>query len=178
MSLYPKQLKFEEIKRSALKGFEVHHSIKPPKDQKFDPKKFLITVKQKAMEKLKPQTKVRLVLIARMEQITKPVIAIKNFRSKTMVILASTDLNELWTEMTEIILENISIFQMNGSAWTFHSIVCLDIHTVRYKPLGGGTYVSLPKFLASKQPLINMTFKNMKRRNEDVQGLNNAFQER
>jgi len=104
-----------------------------------------------------------------MEQITKPVIAIKNFQSKTMVILASTDLNELWTEMTEIILENISIFKMNGSGWTFHSIVSLDIHTVRYKPLRGGTYVSLPKFLASEKSLINMTFRNMKRRNEDIQ---------
>jgi len=52
-----------------LKRFAVHHSIKPPKDQKFDPKTFLITVKQKAVEKLKPQTKVRLVLIARMERI-------------------------------------------------------------------------------------------------------------
>jgi len=61
MSLYPKQLKFEESKRSALKGFTVHHTIKPPTDQKFDPKTFLMTVKQKAMEKLKPQTKVRLV---------------------------------------------------------------------------------------------------------------------
>ena len=66
MSLYPKQFKFEKSKRSALKGFAVHHSIKPPKDQKFDPKTFLITVKQKAMEKLKPQTKVRLFLITRM----------------------------------------------------------------------------------------------------------------
>jgi len=53
MSLYPKQLKFEESKRSALKGFAEEHSIKPPTDQKFDPKTFLITVKQKAMETLK-----------------------------------------------------------------------------------------------------------------------------
>jgi len=67
MSLYPKQLKFQESKRSPLKGFAVHHTIKPATDQKFDPKTFLMTVKQKAMEKLKPQTKVRLVLIARME---------------------------------------------------------------------------------------------------------------
>ena len=170
MSLYPKQLKFEESKRLALKGFAEEHSIKPPTDQTFDPKTFLpLTVKQKAMEKLKPQTKVRLVLRVRMKQITKPVIVKKNFQSKTVVILASTDLTELWTEMTEIILENISIFQINGSGWTFHSIVSVDIHTVRYKPLRGGTYVSLPKFLASKNTLINMTFKNMKRRNEDVQ---------
>jgi len=39
----------------------------------------------------------------------------KNFQFKTMIILASTDLNELWTEMTEKILENIAVFQMNGS---------------------------------------------------------------
>ena len=67
----------------------------------------------------------------------------KNFQSKTM-ILASTDLNELWTEMTKKILENIAGFQMNGSVWTFHSIVSLDIHTARYKPWRGGTYVKLP----------------------------------
>jgi len=111
------------------------------------------------MEKLKPRTKVRLVLIARMEQITKSVIAIENFQSKTMIILASTDLNELGTEMNERILENIAVFQMNGSAWTFHLIVNLDIHTARYKPLRGSTYVKIPKFLASKKALINMTFK-------------------
>jgi len=165
VSWYPKQLKFEESKRSALKGFAVHHSIKPPKDEKFDPKTFLMTVKQKAMEKLKPQTKVRLVLIARMERILpttngESIIEMKNFQSKTMIILPSTDLNELWTEMTEIILENIAVFQMIGSGWTFHSIVSLDIHTARYKPLRGGTYVKLPKYLASKKALINMKFRN------------------
>jgi len=164
MSLYPKQLKFEESKRSALKGFTVH-SIKPPKDQKFDPKTFLITVKQKAMEKLKPQTKVRLVLIAKMERILptangESIIEMKHFQSKTMIILTSTDLTELWTEMTERILENIAVFQMNGYRWTFHSIVSHDIHTVRYKPLRRGTYVKLPKYLASKKALINMKFRN------------------
>jgi len=42
LSLYPKQLKFEETKRSALKGFIEEHTIKAPKDQKFDPKTFLM----------------------------------------------------------------------------------------------------------------------------------------
>ena len=45
---------------------------------------------------------------------------------------------------------------MNGSGWTFHSIVALDIHTVGYKPLNGSSYVPLPKFLASKKALIKM----------------------
>jgi len=38
--------------------------------------------------------------------------------------------------------------------------VSLDIHTARYKPLRGDTYVKLPKYLASKKALINMKFRN------------------
>jgi len=45
---------------------------------------------------------------------------------------------------------------MNGSGWTFHSIVALDIHTIGYGPLNRGSWVPLPKFLASKKALINM----------------------
>ena len=58
--------------------------------------------------------------------------------------------------MLEQILENISVFQMNGSGWTFHSIVSLEILMVKYKPLRGGTYIPLPKFLTGKKALINM----------------------
>jgi len=77
-------------------------------------------------------------------------------------------LDEFWTEIVEQILENISVFQMNGSGWTFHSIVSLNIHTVKYKPLRGGAYIPLPKFISSKKALINMKFESEKRRNEDV----------
>jgi len=77
-----------------LKGFAEEHSIKPPTDQKFDPKTFLITVEQKAMEKLKPQTKVRLVLRAILK--CRSTIKVLNFQSKTEIILEATNLNELW----------------------------------------------------------------------------------
>jgi len=101
-----KQLKFDETKRSALKGCVEEHRIKPPTDQKFDPKTFLMTGKQKAMEKLKPQTKVRFVLIARMELILpvedgESIIKMKNFQSKTEIILEATNLDELWIKMVE-----------------------------------------------------------------------------
>ena len=127
-----------------------------------------MTVKQKALEKLKPQTKVRLVLIARMELIHpvedgESIIEMKNFRSKTEIILEATNLDELWTKMFEQILGNIAVFQMNGSGWTFHSIMSLDIHTVRYRPLRGGTHVPLPKFLAIKEALNNMYFRSKKK---------------
>jgi len=45
---------------------------------------------------------------------------------------------------------------MNGSGWTFHTIVALDIHTIGYEPLNGSSWVPLPTFLSSKKALINM----------------------
>ena len=132
-----------------------------------------MVVKQKASEKFQRQTKARLVLKARMENVLptdgSSIVEVRNFQSKTAIVLESTNLDELWTEIVEQSLENIAVFQMNGSVWTFHSIVSRDIHTVKYKPLRGGTYIPLPKFIASEKALINMKFKSEKRRNEDVQ---------
>jgi len=48
MSLFPKQLQFEGSKRSALKGFAEEQTIKAT-NQIFDPKTFLLVVKQKAL---------------------------------------------------------------------------------------------------------------------------------
>jgi len=45
---------------------------------------------------------------------------------------------------------------MNGSGWTFHSIVALDIHTIGYEPLNGSSWAPLPKFIASKKAIVNM----------------------
>ena len=78
------------------------------------------------------------------------------FRSKNEIVLESTDKNELWSLLTEQVLEDLAKFQMNGSGWTFHSIVALDIHTIGYEPLNGSSWVPLPKFLASKKAIINM----------------------
>jgi len=79
-----------------------------------------MTVKQKALEKLKPQTKIRLVFIARMELILpvedgESITEMKIFQSKTEIILVATKLDELWIKMVDQILENIAVFQMNGS---------------------------------------------------------------
>jgi len=157
-----------------LKAFTTHHTIKTPKNQTFDPKTFLSVVKQKALEKFRPQTKVRLVLRARMERMlptadAQSIIEVRNFQSKTEIILEVANLDELWIEMVEQILENISVFQMNGSGWTFHSIVSLDIHTKKYKPLRGDSWILTPKFLANKKALINMKFQSEKKNKEDNQ---------
>ena len=60
--------------------------------------------------------------------------------------------------MKETVLETIAKCQRQGSNWRFHSILSLDLHTVKYVPLGGSSYIPLPKFLAAKKAIIN--FKN------------------
>ena len=32
----------------------------------------------------------------------------------------------------------------------------LDLHAVKYVPLGGSSYIKLPKFLAAKKAIINL----------------------
>ena len=58
--------------------------------------------------------------------------------------------------MTERILEKISILQSKGSGWRFHSVIELELHTIRYNPLRGEAWVSLLKELADKKAIINM----------------------
>ena len=79
-----------------------------------------------------------------------------HFRSKNVIVLESTNKNELWSLLAEQVLEDLAKFQMKGSGWTFHSIVALDIHTVGYESLNGSSCAPLPKFLASKKAIINM----------------------
>ena len=58
--------------------------------------------------------------------------------------------------MEERIIEKIARFQSMGSGRRLHSIIQLELHTVRYNPLRGETYIPLLKELASKKAIINM----------------------
>ena len=62
--------------------------------------------------------------------------------------------------MKETVLESFAKFQRQGSNWRFHSVLNVDLHTVKYVSLGGSSYIPLPKFPAAKKAIINL-------RNED-----------
>ena len=78
------------------------------------------------------------------------------FHSDIEVNLDGTDEEELYDTMVERILQIVATFQSMGSGWRLHSITRLELHTVRYNPLRGETYVPLPKELASKTAIINV----------------------
>ena len=58
--------------------------------------------------------------------------------------------------MKETVLESLAKLQRQGSNWRFHSVLSLDLHAVKYVPLGGSSYIPLPKFLAAKKAIINL----------------------
>ena len=159
--MFPIKLILEENKRSALKGFTTHHTIKPLNNTTFDPESFLNAAKQNGLETFKPQTKVRIVLRADMKHNlptaeAQSVVETQNFQSKTYLILESTNKDKLWSEMREQVLENLATFLMKGSDWTCSEVLSLDIHTLKYKPFRGGSWYPLANFLAAKGALINM----------------------
>ena len=84
------------------------------------------------------------------------------FHSDIEVNLDGTDERELYDTMVERILEKIPTFLATKSVFRFHSVIKFELHTVRYNPLRGETWVSLPKELVDKKALINVQNKDNK----------------
>ena len=82
------------------------------------------------------------------------------FHSKTEVNLESTNSIKLVSKMKETVFESLSKFQRQGRNCRFHSVLSLDLHTVKYEPIGGSSYIPLTAYLAAKKAIINL-------RNED-----------
>ena len=78
------------------------------------------------------------------------------FHSKIEVNLESTDSIELLSKTKETVLESLAKFQRQGSNWKFNSVFSLNLHTAKYVPLGGSSYIPLPKFLAAKKAIISL----------------------
>jgi len=155
-----KVMKLMEEKKSSFKGFTNQFTLEPSGNVTYDPESFLTAVKRKALAKIQTQTKVKITLRANMEKTDlktgQTLVEEHQFRSKNEIVLESTNKNELWSFLAEQVLEDLTKFQMNGSGWTFHSIVALDIHTIGYEPMNGSSWAPLPKFLVLKKALINM----------------------
>ena len=84
------------------------------------------------------------------------VIQPSTFHSSIEINLDGTGEKELYDTMVERMIEKMATFQSMGSGWRLHSIIQLELHTVRYNPLRGRSYIPLPKELANKKAIINM----------------------
>ena len=73
------------------------------------------------------------------------------FYSKTEVNFESNNSGELFSKTKETVLESLAKFQRQRRIWRFRSVLSLDLHTVKYTPLGGSSYIPLPGLLAAKK---------------------------
>ena len=84
------------------------------------------------------------------------------FHSNLHITLESTDEKDLLASVIHTILEKINIYQQNGSGWYFKEIVNLEIHTVDYRPMKGGSYIPLPDWIMRKKAIVRLRNKDNK----------------
>ena len=165
--IYKRRRIFEvEESDSALRNFAKVYTI-DGKDG-FDPKSFMDGARENITGLLRNNrnTKVKLILKCYMISERDNLIRDFPFHSEIEINVEGTNENEIYTTMTDTILERIANLingsSGGGSGWIFYKIIKLELHTVSYRPLRGNTWIPLPKELADKKAIINMKNKDNK----------------
>ena len=80
------------------------------------------------------------------------------FHSKDLkLVLEGTDISELYNEMADEIEEEIQkVENAEGSGWVFVGVIKLVLHTTKWEPIYGSSYIPLDPYLANKKAIINM----------------------
>ena len=155
--IYRQSLEAEE-RDSALKKFTRVYTIDGIVG--YDARRFLQDARQNMTSVLRNnrKMKVKLILKCNMERQLNSDTDIQPaaFHSIIEISLDGTDEKELYDTMVERIIENVATFQCRGSGWRLYNIIRLELHTVRYNPLRGETYIPPPEELANKKAIINM----------------------
>ena len=153
MDLYKEEFEIRR-ERSALKDFTTVDIIEA-KDG-YDPLSFLMAVRPTVINFLKNNRRIKVKMIFTCVMQMKDKIEPASFHSQIEINLEGTTLDELYKNMMERILENIAAFQRRGSQWVFVAIEELEIHSIRYEPLRGSSYIPLPEWIKLKEAIVNM----------------------
>ena len=114
--------------------------------------------------------KFSMILVCLMEQQIlskdKGVVGLKEdkayFNSGTHINLKSTIVNKLIDKNVKIIIEDLEVYQKNGSGWYFKEVINLEIHTVEFNPMKGSSYIPLPDWISNKKAIVNIENKDEK----------------
>ena len=111
-----------------------------------------------------------MVLVCLMEQQIlskdKGVVGLKEdkayFNSGTHINIESTNVNKLIDKNVKKIVEDLEVYQKNGSGWYFKEVVNLEIHTPEFNPTNGSSYIPLPDWISNKKAIVNIQNKDEK----------------
>ena len=163
-----KQRKIFKVKESdsALRKFAKVYTIDGKEG--FDPQSFMDGARENMTEVIRNNrnTKVKLILKCYMISEKKNLIKDFPFHSGIDVNLEGTVENDIYTIMTDTILERIAnLINRNSdgvSDWAFYKVIKLELYTVSYRPLRRNTWIRLTQKLANKKAIINIKNKDNK----------------
>ena len=84
------------------------------------------------------------------------------FTSGAHINLESTDVEKLIDKCVKKIIEDLEVYQKNGSGWYFKEVLSLEIHTVEFNPMKGSSYIPLPDWISNKKAIVNIENKDEK----------------
>ena len=146
---------------SAFRNYTTQYVIKG--DPSYDPITFLKDAKPAMVNIMNKNRiiKARLYLNCLMKRTDSDgLTAIKKFAFHSIgnkIITEETDPHEIYQEMIDEIEEEIQkVENTEGSGWVFVEVENLTLHTDKWEPLSGSSYLPLVAYLANKKALINM----------------------
>ena len=72
------------------------------------------------------------------------------------LVLEGTDTSKLYDEMCSEILSSLDKIEREQSGWVFIQTIKLVLHTTRWQPIDGSSYIPLDPYIANKKAIINM----------------------
>ena len=81
---------------------------------------------------------------------------IPHFRSKTYITLTGEDTEDNLNAAFQEVHRALEEFIRQGSNWTVHKVICLEINTVQYSPIAGSSYMLLPREISTSHSVLNI----------------------
>ena len=78
------------------------------------------------------------------------------FHSKAVVIYETTNIEEIYREMRDVVLEKAISFEGNKSGWQFSQVRYLDINIAPYTPPQASSYLPTPKRMRYRNAIQNI----------------------
>ncbi|XP_022777882.1 uncharacterized protein LOC111319352 [Stylophora pistillata] len=150
--------------KSALNDFAKMYTIDGAGG--YGPIDFLQAVKSTVIKFLLTQNNIKMVLVLRCNMLKtnietgEAVLNPAYFLSHVNILFQDTDREEIYQKCVDKMMESLAKFTKEGSGWTVDSIAGLDLHTTKYNPLQGSSYIKLSPDLAKKKAIVNMKNKD------------------
>ena len=77
-------------------------------------------------------------------------------------MLREEQFDETYDSSTQKIWNSFETFIKKGSGWVLERVEKLNLHTMRYEPIIGSSYIDLPEHIKNKKAVINVQNKNNK----------------